>query len=490
MPTVPHRSVAVPAATGRGSSERRASSDTDRSLAREGGTGRIRGVIVAVLVGAFVLGQSVTPAVADGITWTARTPAADIGWMSVAYGDGLWVAVAETGSGNRVMTSPDGISWTGRTSAPDDEWESVAYGDGLWVAVADQGPGTRVMTSEDGITWTARTPAAAFKNWRSVAYGNELWVAVAESGGVMTSPDGITWTARTAAANNDWWSVAYGNGLWVAVSRNGSGNKVMTSEDGITWTTQASAADNNWRSVAYGGGLWVAVADSGTGNRVMTSPDGITWTARTSAADINWYSVAYGDGLWVATATSGSGNRVMTSPDGITWTTRTSAADNRWYEVAYGDGLWVAVANNGSGNRVMTSGAMNMAATPAVVPPSVSCVPSVPIVAEAVVCSVTGGDPGIDILWRAAHDLVFAEAGVTLDSSGSGEFSFTVPAAAVGSGLSVELVEWTAPVSLGVVGGPVPGSVPAGDGPVPVWSLALLALVGVVLLRRGMRAQA
>jgi MYXO-CTERM domain-containing protein len=31
---------------------------------------------------------------------------------------------------------------------------------------------------------------------------------------------------------------------------------------------------------------------------------------------------------------------------------------------------------------------------------------------------------------------------------------------------------------------------PAGQGPVPVWTLALLALAGLLLLRRGMRAQA
>ena len=107
-----------------------------------------------------------------------------------------------------------------------------------------------------------------------------------------------------------------------------------------------------------------------------------------------------------------------------------------------------------------------------------------------VVCTVTGGDPGIDILWRAAYNPVIAEAGVTLDASGSGEFSFTVPAAALGEELTVEVVEWLAPVPLGVVGGPVPGSVPAGEGPVPVWPIVLAALVGVGLLRRGMRAQA
>jgi hypothetical protein len=132
------------------------------------------------------------------------------------------------------------------------------------------------------------------------------------------------------------------------------------------------------------------------------------------------------------------------------------------------------------------------AAPAAAVPPSVSCVPLLPVVGATVTCTVTGGDAGIDILWRAAYNPVFAGEGVTLDASGSGEFSFTVPAAALGEELTVELVEWIAPVSLGVVGGPVPSSVPSGEGPVPVWSLAVLALAGLLLLllRRGMRAEA
>jgi hypothetical protein len=290
--------------------------------------------------------------------WTARTSAADNNWFGVTYGNGLFVAVAGSGSGNRVMTSPDGITWTARTSAADNDWRSVTYGNGLFVAVAGSGSGNRVMTSPDGITWTART-SAADNSWLSVTYGNGLFVAVAGSGSgnrVMTSPDGITWTARTSAANNNWFGVTYGNGLFVAVAVTGSGNRVMTSPDGITWTARTSEADNSWRSVTYGNGLFVAVAGSGSGNRVMTSPDGITWTARTSAADNDWRSVTYGNGLFVAVAGSGSGNRVMTSPDGITWTARTSAADNDWRSVTYGNGLFVAVAGTGSGNRVMTSG--------------------------------------------------------------------------------------------------------------------------------------
>jgi hypothetical protein len=44
----------------------------------------------------------------DGITWTARSSAADNQWISVTWAKelGLLVAVANTGTGNRVMTSP------------------------------------------------------------------------------------------------------------------------------------------------------------------------------------------------------------------------------------------------------------------------------------------------------------------------------------------------------------------------------------------------
>jgi hypothetical protein len=301
-----------------------------------------------------------------GIDWEIRTSAADNQWFSVTYGNGLFVAVAITGSGNRVMTSPDGINWTARTSAANNQWAGVTYGNGLFVAVAVTGTGNRVMTSPDGINWTARTTPVD-NEWRSVTYGNGLFVAVAISGTgnrVMTSPDGINWTARTTPADNQWFSVTYGNGLFVAVAVTGTGNRVMTSSDGITWDIRTSAANNQWFGVAYGNGLFVAVADSGAGDRVMTSLDGITWDIRTTPDNVQWRSVAYGNGLFVAVAASGTGNRVMTSSDGITWDIRTSAADNEWRSVTYGNGLFVAVGITGTDDRVMTSGVAKINTVP------------------------------------------------------------------------------------------------------------------------------
>jgi len=127
--------------------------------------------------------------------------------------------------------------WTVRTSAADNNWREVAWAPelGLFAAVSNSGTGNRVMTSPDGITWTIRT-SAADNNWYSVAWAAELglFAAVAYSGAgnrVMTSPDGITWTIRTSAADNQWLSVAWAAelGLFAAVSITGTGNRVMTS---------------------------------------------------------------------------------------------------------------------------------------------------------------------------------------------------------------------------------------------------------------------
>ena len=297
-----------------------------------------------------------TSSLTTNSTWTSRTSAADNFWYSVTYGNGLFVAVSASGTGNRVMTSPDGVVWTSRTSAANSSWYGVTYGNGLFVAVSITGVSSnRVMTSPNGFTWTLRTTPVN-NAWISVTYGNGLFVAVSYDGvnnSVMTSPDGITWTSRTTN-NNSWQNVTYGNGLFVAVAASGTNDRVMTSPDGITWTTRTTN-NNVWVGVAYGNGLFVAVSVTGTGNRVMTSPDGITWTSRTSAANNDWNSVKYGNGLWVAVASTGTGNRVMTSPDGITWTSQTSAANNFWTTVTYGKGLFVAVSTDGTNNRVMTS---------------------------------------------------------------------------------------------------------------------------------------
>jgi surface protein len=116
--------------------------------------------------------------------------------------------------------------------------------------------------------------------------------------------------------------------------------------------------------------------------------------------------------------------------------------------------------------------------------PSLACLPAAPAVGDLVTCKVSSADVGVEILWRAAYNPVFAGAGVRIGDDGAGTFSFIVPAVAVGEELRVDLVGWAAPMSLGAVGGPVPSSVPAGEGTVGLFEAPrslIVVLMAVVV---------
>ena len=108
----------------------------------------IRGAVSFLLLVLLIsFGISPTATANGGQIWTAQSAATRTNWNSVTYGNGLFVAVSNTGTGNRVMTSPDGITWTSRSSAFDLVWKSVTYGNGLFVAVGNNTEGSnRVMT--------------------------------------------------------------------------------------------------------------------------------------------------------------------------------------------------------------------------------------------------------------------------------------------------------------------------------------------------------
>ena len=160
-----------------------------------------------------------------------------------------------------------------------------------------------------------------------------------------------------------------------------------------------------------------------------------------------------------------------------------SAASDAARGVLVDDRGWT-ISGDADGGTVAGACAEPAAAPSPVSGPSLACVPAVLTAGGSVTCTVSEADPGIDILWRAAYNPVFVSSGVRIGPDGTGTFSFVVPAAAVGEELRVELVEWTAPMPLGVVGGPVPTSVPSGEGPPPVWRWVVL----VVLTVGGLRA--
>jgi hypothetical protein len=176
------------------------------------------------------------------------------------------------------MTSSDGINWTTRNNPVDNNWTSICYSPELtlFVAVANTGTNDRVMTSIDGINWTSRT-SAANNNWISICWANNinLFIAIANSGNkrIMISEDGINWNLIQDPVNNNWKQIIWINELNSAVAISNSGTKrIMISLNGYDWKLENLTIQNNFTSICWSPKLaiLVLVSNSGT-NRVISS---------------------------------------------------------------------------------------------------------------------------------------------------------------------------------------------------------------------------
>ena len=311
-------------------------------------------------------------------SFVSRTSAADISWASVVQGGpgGTWVAVANAGAGNRVMSAPAaGTPWTLRASADDTKpWVSVAWGNGKFVACNTSATGTPIMYSTDGITWSAAGVAGISTNvqWHRIVFANGVFVSCGVDR-IAWSLDGVTWSeidAATVPGNTTWTEIAFGNGRWVILST--STPYIITSTDLSTWTTGTiPSVGNTWTGLTFGNGRFVAVSQDGT-NRVMYSFDGLTWVAASAAVATTWNEVTFGNGRFLAVS-SGVG-QAMYSVDGKNWTSLATANANSWTGVnsgtdANGKQLFVIVGVSGTGTRVETLEGTFLASIPVVVQP-------------------------------------------------------------------------------------------------------------------------
>lgn len=143
---------------------------------------------------------------ADGDTWTQATTGPTSTPISLAYGDQVYVAV---NSGGSIVRSIDGgANWIDDVTPNTNNWKSIAFLNGVFMAVSDSGTGDRAVSSIDGgVTWTVETTPAD-NNWRGVAAGAFSFVAVGNTGTgdrAMTVP-----LTGTAAAILDLQSVSSG----------------------------------------------------------------------------------------------------------------------------------------------------------------------------------------------------------------------------------------------------------------------------------------
>lgn len=283
----------------------------------------------------------------DGVTWAPVEIALPLPFLSLAYGNGQYVA----GLPNGVAHSPDGIHWKSSLPStvftPDTGFSVGAYGGGQFVFYGDQG---RIITSTNGISWVAEN-SGTMSNLVGIAYGNGRFVALSWDGKIYTSPDAIQWAQKWAANGTDLArvlrAITYGYDRFVAV---GDGGMILSSPDGVTWTQRAGLPDSehrglwgfeqgsNLEDVVYGNGIFVAVGDYGA---ICTSNDGDYWAELFPPipGPSVVQDVAYGEGIFIAVKGEGISETgaILSSDDGLNWFPLIEGAEMGGISVAFGN---------------------------------------------------------------------------------------------------------------------------------------------------------
>jgi len=255
----------------------------------------------------------------DGITWTAVSDSKfgvrDNTILCIAWGNNKFVAggghfgMTSVASSYKMSYSEDGINWTVVPNSPSKpqhilQINGIAYGNGKFVAVGETG---HISYSTDGMNWTTVEDSTFVGENSSnnpiygIAWGNDKFVAVGDNGQMAHSADGITWTKVENSQFFQYypiWSIVWGNDKFVAV-----GGGTAYSANGITWT---KGPYKEFNSIAWGSNRFVAVGSFGS---ISYSADGIDWTNVTDSTFGNSNNtitgVAWGNNKFVAVGQNG-----------------------------------------------------------------------------------------------------------------------------------------------------------------------------------------
>lgn len=265
----------------------------------------------------------------NATTWNSfGSPA--VGGGPIAYGAGIYVSFASTSS-NTVQYSYNGIIWANATLPSTQIWTKVAYGNGMFLAIA-QGSSSGAY-STNGINWYATTLPNAGQ-WIDLQFGQGLFMTIA-SGSITNAQtqDGINWTQNTVGTSPAWSCLAvstptFGSGpaKWVAVTSGSNIASVMTT--GATAKARVALVSGQVKSFRL-----INVGSGYTATPTLTITDPNASVAVT-------YSIRYGDGVLATPTFISGGTGYLTA--GVTLTDSTGYAD------VYQTGTSINVSNMSS----------------------------------------------------------------------------------------------------------------------------------------------
>jgi hypothetical protein len=323
-----------------------------------------------------------TPTFSQTVVATPYQLASNTYYTSIAYGNGLWVAVP---SGNSTGAySTDGQTWSNISLPSSGNWTGIAYGNTYWVVISSAGTGSNsiaAVSKANGAGWRTTTLPGTPTTWSNLVYGNGTFVAIATgtTSAAYSTNYGQSWSSATLPTTAPWTGLAYGNGKYIAVASSSgtatasttlaSGGSVGTNTFVVSSATNIAAGQivtgigipaGTYVSSSYTSGTTITLVNlagnaqnfvaTGTGTYNFYTPggtvaalstNGTTWTSSTLPTSAVWSSIAYGNNMFVAV--SATSNTSAYTFDGITWysSNLSVAAD----KLTYGQGVFVAVSS-------------------------------------------------------------------------------------------------------------------------------------------------
>lgn len=254
----------------------------------------------------------------DGAVWTEHLSrmsntiffdltAADNRYYAVDYAEGdIWSFVGKSVRYER--------------SFFDGKLNSIAYGEGVLVAVGDTG---LFAIRQDGGPFEEIGDRSGV-NFNVVRYADGMFVVGGQMGYTWHSDNGLSWERTRAANSNDHFGgLVFARNTWWAVTNTG---KVFSSFDGKQWNLRLNRPDAYFYDIAYGYGDLVVAADDG---RIFISSDGTDWVEHDLKHDGGFTGVAYGNRKFV-----------LTSQDAVIYVGERRERSPLWIRAIFYDNGW------------------------------------------------------------------------------------------------------------------------------------------------------
>ncbi len=198
------------------------------------------------------------PSFVNPETWEGSPTSQDLN--AITWTGTRFVAVGKDGV---VITSTNGLSWTSSGPGGRKNLHGIAYGDGVYVTVANDG--VYYVSTDAAIWWRGEWQT---RDLSDVTYGSGRFMAVGDSGVMFTSEDGTNWIRRVTGCGNDLRFVTYSEGSYYAVGNN----------ETILQSDQVDAALRISRLPAAGGVQVEVLGEQGRVYRLQGSANLATWT--------------------------------------------------------------------------------------------------------------------------------------------------------------------------------------------------------------------